>query len=77
MCHQQIMNALLRHRMVTQCLAHIHTLGLGRNLVQHFLADQAVMHHHVGAAQPVQRTQGHQIQRAGPGPHDVDKTCRL
>jgi hypothetical protein len=53
MCDHQCVNTFLRHCVVAQGLTHIDALGLGWYLIQDFCTDQAVVHHDIGAVQPV------------------------
>gem|GEM_PF-3377343 len=65
--HQQVIDVLLRQRVLRALLAGVDALGLQAHQVEDRLRHQAVVHHHVGLLHEAQRAEGEQVRIARTG----------
>ena len=65
--HQQVVDVLLRHRVLRALLAGVDALGVRAHEVEDRPRDQPVVDHDVGALHEAQRAEGEQVRIAGAG----------
>ena len=77
LCHQQLVDAALGHRVVPGLLAHIEDFSPRRDLFEELRVGQLVIDHDVGPAQERQTFHRNQPRVSGPGAYQVNHNVIL